>query len=270
MLIGDVVFKGEISAKLKKFTMDMNIEKKPIIIYSYSLTTELAFFVLNNPVVGILTEESSFATHGANILRCHQNNNDSKIVWISGISVNKLAELEGREITIHEDGGVTANEAELRHSIKNTKDFYPNPMKKRCIVEYDLTTNHYKLCYWPHRRYNLLTFSIWKKGLEKNLILFGKNDPVIERDDSDRIWFYNCPFLSDYVRMATDYNSAIEMLDKQIELYHSFYLKLRNENYTCSELVRMSCDYFSVFLLFHETYEDVFLQAYHLFKKNTE
>ena len=250
MLVGDVIFKSEVSAKLRKFTMGMSIEDKPVILYSYSLTTELAFYVLNNPVAGILTEESSFATHGANILRCHQNNNDRKLAWISGLSIKKLAELEGREITIHEDGGITTDDAGLRVFIRDTKVYHPNPMKKRCIVEYDLSTNQYKLCYWPHRCYNLLTFSIWKNGLERNLRLFGENNPVIERENNGRIWFYNCPFLSDYVRLATDYASATEMLDKQIELYHSFYLKLRNENYSCSELVKMTCDYFSVFYCF--------------------
>ena len=269
MLVGDVVFKGEVSAQLKKYDASNAMSaEKPIIIYAYSLTTELAFYVINNPVVGILTEESSFATHGANILRCKQSSESQRIVWISGLNIKELSFFEGRIISLHEDGAVTLGENEPFHYlVKKSEKYLPSPMKKRCIVEYNLMTGHYKLCYWPHRIYNRLTYSIWKKGLEKNLVLFGVENPLIKRENS-KIWLYDCPFISDYVRKAVDYTQAISMLNKQIELYHSFYLKLTAGDYSCSELVKMSSDYFSIFLLFHETYEDVFLRAYHLFEEH--
>ena len=116
MLVGDVVFKGEVSAQLKKYdTSNAMATEKPIIIYAYSLTTELAFYVINNPVVGILTEESSFATHGANILRCKQSNESQRIVWISGLNIKELSFFEGRIISLHEDGAVTLGENEPFH-----------------------------------------------------------------------------------------------------------------------------------------------------------
>lgn len=268
MLKGDVVFRGEVYGKVTGFELT-NVEniEEPIIIFAYSLTTELAFYVLNNTVAGIITEESSFATHGANILRCMQKSSDRRITWITGVPTSTLSGLSGKMIHITEDGYIQPDNKDDFSEIHKKKPYSPTAMRKRSIVEYDLTSTNYKICYWPHRIYNRLTYSIWERGLRKNLRLFGIDDALIELDNQGRIWFKNCPYMSDYISMATDVDNASDMLQSQIDMYHRFYTKLINNQYTPDELIDMSSDYFSIFLLFHETYEEVFLEALNLFKK---
>lgn len=260
MIIGEVVFPGVASANLERFRPMLQLNKSAI-IYSEELTTEVAFFILNNPVIGIITEHSSFATHGANILRCMMHNSLRKIVWVSGIKEEQL-QLH-RMTNIFSNGIISKAEDDMLHISPKLYSFHVQ--EKHSIIEYDLIDNTFHICYWSHRRFNRLTFSIWKAGLVKNLLSFGIKNPSIELRPDGHIWFFNAPLIKDYVDIAINFEYGIPHLQKQIALYDLIYKKLASKTYSAKELVEMATDFFSVFLLFHDTYEDVLYQANDLF-----
>ena len=269
MLHSIVIFPSEACGVLKEYKRDYSINE-PHIIYVPTLTTDVAFYVIHKPVCGIISEESSFATHGANILRCYFNAIGKEITWVSGVKRFDIYNMLERVICIKQNGEIRLFDS-YEHPVQNTNKNIKSkkadylPMKKRSIVKYNLSNNTYKICYWPHRSFDRLTFSIMKIGLVKNLALFQVFDSSITLDELGNIWFCNAPFIATLTNMAVNTNTALPFLDKQISLYE----KIQNDlikNYSFSKLTSLIIDYFSVFLLFHDTYEDVLVEAYRFFE----
>lgn len=262
-LYGNIVFSAKACAVLKEYKRGQT-ECESHILFVHALTTDVAFYILNNPVCGVISEESSFATHGANILRCHYNNSKNEIAWVSGISRSDLDKLFGVEIFITYEGMVGIfNSAELANYGKlnsEQKTALYVPLRKKSIIDYNISDNSFAICYWPHRKFNKLTFSIMKEGLARNLSLFGMKFPLIFIDFNGNIWFENAPMISELSAYAKNYDIALPILMKQICMYNKIYTQLHID-YEFQELVEMLIDYFSVFILFHDTYEDVLVEA---------
>lgn len=262
----NVIFTGEASAKLIEFSEDINVRYGHI-LYAPALTTEVAFYVLHNPVLGIITESSSFATHGANILRCYFTQTCCRIPWVTNVSKLLIRGFLGQEVIIHCSGIVTsAGTKSGRSSIfKNTfqKEYinYNNlPLKKKAIVECNLSKGIYSVCYWPHREFDNLTFSVMKAGLQKNMILLRANCTGIELDKNGRIWFSNAPLIRDIREMALNIDFAFGILEKQIDMYQHIYTRLHSP-ISLNGITQLLIEYFSIFILFHDTYEDVLVDA---------
>jgi len=273
MLYGHIVFPNEACAILKEYSRNHS-ENAMHIIFVHALTTDVAFYILRNPVCGVISEESSFATHGANILRCYYNQSRKKLAWVSGIKYSDIVNLFDEKVFITSDGGIGVfSSAEYTYfsnkenSIK--KDVSYCPLNKRSILDYNISNGSYDICYWPHRKFDLLTFSIMRRGLEKNLYLFGIDRPFIFRDGYGNIWFRNAPLMSQLSELAKNYDYAIPMLLKQISMYSDIYIRLQSKFYF-SDLTKMLIDYFSIFILFHDTYEDVLVDADLFFKRNLD
>lgn len=271
MLYGHIVFPNEACAILKEYRRNHS-ENALHIIFVNALTTDVAFYVLNNSVCGVISEESSFATHGANILRCYYNKSRKKLAWVSGIKYSDIENLFGEKIFITSDGGIGVfSSAEYTYFNNKENRIKKNisycPLNKRSILDYNISNGSYDICYWPHRKFDLLTFSIMRKGLEKNLYLFGIDKPFVFMDDYGNIWFRNAPLISQLSELAKDYDYALPMLLKQINLYTDIYIRLQNK-FCFSDLTKMLIDYFSIFILFHDTYEDVLVDADLFFKRN--
>lgn len=271
MLYGHIVFPNEACAILKEYSRNHS-EKAMHIIFVHALTTDVAFYILNNPVCGVISEESSFATHGANILRCRYNKSSKKLAWVSGIKYSDIVNLFGEKVFITSDGGIGVFSS-AEYTYFNNKENHINknvsycPLNKRSILDYNISNGSYDICYWPHRKFDLLTFSIMRRGLEKNLYLFGIDKPFIYMDNYGNIWFRNAPLISQLSELAKNYEYALPMLLKQINMYTDIYIRLQSKIYF-SDLTKMLIDYFSIFILFHDTYEDVLVDADSFFKKN--
>lgn len=270
MLYGHIIFPDEVCAVLRKYHRNHS-ECTTHIIFVHALTTDVAFYVLRNSVCGIISEESSFATHGANILRCHFNKSTDNIAWVSGIKYSDIANLFDEKVFITSDGRIGAfSGAECTYYIKGNdiqKKFFYRPLDKRSILDYNISNNSYEICYWPHRTFNLLTFSIMRKGLERNLSLFDINDVSIFMDKYGNIWFRNAPLITTLSELAKNYEDAMPMLLKQINMYSNLYISLQHR-FCFADLIKMLVDYFSIFILFHDTYEDVLVDADLFFKKH--
>lgn len=271
MLYGHIVFPDEACAILKEYSRNHS-ENAVHIIFVHALTTDVAFYILSNAVCGVISEESSFATHGANILRCYYNKSRKKLAWVSGIKHSDIENLFGEKIFITSDGEIGVfSSAEYTYfnnkEIRINKNVSYYPLNKRSILDYNISNDSYNICYWPHRKFDLLTFSIMQKGLEKNLSLFGIDTPFIFMDDYGNIWFRNAPLISRLSELAKDCDYALPMLLKQINLYTDIYIRLQSK-FCFSDLTKMLIDYFSIFILFHDTYEDVLVDADLFFKRN--
>ena len=270
MLYGHVIFSAEAQAIFKEYKRSF-CESEPHIIFTKALTTDVAFYVLQNPVRGIITEESSFATHGANILRCYYNQLGFEIAWISGVKREDIERYLGKEIFISRNGeiGEITDEYCVSSISINTGKFEKVsyvPLDRRSILEYNISLKKFAICYWPHRTYNVLTFSVMKEGLNKNLHFLGYTKASIDLDKEGHIWLQNAPLVSELSAIAMDYDRALPLLLKQIDTYKEIYNRLQYPT-SFSDLIEMLIDYFSVFLLFHDTYEDVLVEI-NLFLKN--
>lgn len=264
-IIGDVVFPGAVSGILLDYKNNKTIQCTPdVIIYSENLTPEIALFAINNNIKGIITSESSFATHGANIIRAYFNTSNKKLVWVTGVDKNSLLDLFGKKIEITTAGVCLENS---NHNAIKKQRYNLKPLKKRSIIEYNITKGFYEICYWPHRRYDTLTFSLMKDGLKRNFNLLGYyNATILHRADGS-IWFCDVPTVSTLSECARNITYASGILERQIRLYEELYCKASCV-LSAKELCDIIIDFFSIFLLFHDTYEDVLCDAMSLLSQN--
>ena len=215
-IIGDVVFPGEVAGILLDYNKIKNeICFSNVILYSENLTPELAIFAIANNIKGIITFESSFATHGANIIRSFFYISDNKLVWVTGVNRNNLLDFFGKTIEISTDGVCLGNHD---HTTTNKQIYSLRPLKKRSILEYNLSTECFEICYWPHRQYNLLTFSLMRDGLKRNFNLLGDYNAKIQYRDDGSIWFCDVPTISTLSERARNINYASNILRQQIRL----------------------------------------------------
>ena len=264
-IIGDVVFPGEVAGILLDYNNIKN-EKcfSNVILYSDNLTPELAIFAITNNIKGIITFESSFATHGANIIRSYFYSYDNRLVWVTGVNKNNLLDFFGKTIEISTDGVCLGNHD---HTTTNKQIYGLRPLKKRSIIEYNLSNDCFEICYWPHRRYDLLTFSLMRDGLKRNFNLLGDYNAKIRYRDDGSIWFCDVPTISTLSERARNINYASNILRQQIRLYEELYNKV-SSTLSVKEQCDAIIDFFSIFLLFHDTYEDVLCDALSFFSRN--
>ena len=136
-----------------------------------------------------------------------------------------------------------------------------SPIKNRTIIKYYVIKRKMRVCFWPHREYDIFTFSIMKKGLEKNYEwLFGKKNSVI-LDEEKHIWFLESVPLRSIIALAKDYKLGETYIEKQIEIYQKIILDITPQ-IMFSKCVELLIEYFSVFILYHNTYEYVLLDIY--------
>ena len=271
MVLGNIIFPYEAYGILKKYVKNES-ESNPHIIFAKALTIDVAFYILNNPVCGIITESSSFATHGANILRCKIDKSINNLSWISGVSYRDIETWFGKKIIMTAKGTISIfkNNVHINNTVEKPGMIVSYiPIKKRSIVSYDICNNTCSICYWPHRNFNNLTFSVMKIGLVCNFEILGKKQVNITLDNKGNIWFENSYFISEIVDIAKNKTLAMPILTKQIEMYENIYNKLLY-NFTPIDLINMLIKYFSLFILFHDTYEDVLIEADKFFKKFLE
>lgn len=237
----------------------------PCVLYSETLTNEIAIKVINNGIRGLITHESSFATHGANIIRGYCHKTGECIAWISGVPKSEIDLLANETVDIC-DGLITCSESVdnrrgmTRCSCSQTK-YVPQP--SRCLVRHNITNSNHSICYWPHRSYDPFTFSIMATGLKKNYSLYFDKDIQITHDKMGHIWFEDGLYLRDLIEKANNTEIGNTFLEHQMACYDEICCALRGSKLDPAVIIRLLIKYFSVFLLFHNTYEYVFQKAYY-------
>ncbi|NBJ00310.1 hypothetical protein D3Z62_09120 [Lachnospiraceae bacterium] len=261
MLTGNIIFNGNAeNALLLEYEINQEeLFQKGCLIYSEQLTNEVALLAIKVHAVGLLTCNSSFATHGANILRSYFNRNYCQFLWITNIKRTELEGYIGKRISII-NGKLSFPMNERNDSF--VRDIVLNPIKNRTKIKYYISKGKMDVCYWPHRKYDIFTFSIMKKGLKKNYEwLFAKKTDVI-LDGEGRIWFSDGIPLRSIIDLARNYETSELYLEKQVEVYHKIILNISSQM-IFSKCVELLIEYFTVFILYHNTYEYVLLDIYY-------
>ncbi len=260
MLTGNIVFNRNVeNALLLEYdSTHEDLFHKGCLIYTEQLTNEVALLAIKIHAAGLLTCSSSFATHGANILRSYFNRYHCQLLWITNIERTELDGYIGKRISII-NGIVSFPLYEWQDSFD--QDITLKPIKNRTKIDYCVPKRKINVCYWPHRKYDIFTFSIMKKGLEKNCEwLFGKkNDVMLDREGC--IWFSDGVPLRIIIDLARDYEASDLYLDRQVATYHKIVSNISSQ-VIFSRCVELLIEYFSVFILYHNTYEYVLLDIY--------
>lgn len=278
MGIAKAVIPGAATGVLREWRSGLSLDENDV-PYSEFLTVELAVAAVSARVSAIVTASSSFATHGANVLRvANSRGAESGTCWVAGVDTITAQRMFDNSVEIrpHCESAVSAQGDSssmgcnpsasviegpktiniMIESEEFRKAVVPRP--DRTLARFSCTTRTADRCYWPHRTYPMLTYSIMAPGLEVNCASLGHHDVQVLLNSDQRIWFRGGPAYSELVRSARDPSVGSEHLDEQLRLYQSLWKRLVvSEQLALSDLATLITQYFSKFLLFHDTYEHV-------------
>lgn len=260
MLTGNFIFNGNAkNALLLEYNpAHENLFQKGCLIYAEQLTNEIALLAIRVQAAGLMTCNSSFATHGANILRSFFDRYCNHFLWITNVVKKEIERYIGKRISIVDGIVFSLMDEEQDRFIQNiTLD----PIKNRTMIDYCVTKGKMNVCYWPHRQYDCFTFSIMKMGLEENCEWLFNKRIDIKLDEKGHIWFLDGIPLQKIIGISRDYEMSQEYLARQIGIYHKLIFEISSQR-TFSKYVELLIEYFSVFILYHNTYEHVLLDIF--------
>lgn len=274
--VGIPVFQGESNAQAWRWDdieCGINPSHNDVIIIASHLQNSLVLWAIQHSAIGIVTESGVFACHAANILRAASAAGRSTPFWITDCKgVYEI--ISGTSLTCGMDGKVSWNNwAEtIPESHADTISYsyrLPQTARIRDVVAYQIDTNRWWRCYWPHRQYDRLTASLMAAGLSHDVSFKCIKTPVeIYHGDDGLLWFdFSAPRTADLISTAVDVNKGSTLVERQITLYETIVNRLahldHNESSYASKLivlVPMIVDYFTSFMTFHKTYEYVYLE----------
>ncbi|WNM35373.1 hypothetical protein RKE30_35930 [Streptomyces sp. Li-HN-5-11] len=227
----------------------------------------MAHAAVRSGAAAVLTRSGSFACHGANILRAAQQR---KPMWITDVEgFDTLA--PGMVVTI--DGpdlwadGVRPPTARGASTLPRARSQWFRSARHE-LCEWDLEQEPLEAvrrCYWSHRRYDRMTASVMTEGLRRSATALGGQD-VRTFAEGELIWFVGAPSGDEIARLACDTVASTPLLRQQTRVYGRLVRHVRDFSPyagktadALASMYRMLTDYFSVHLLLHSTYEDVFL-----------
>lgn len=250
-LQGVHVIRGSASGTARLWDRGSTYTSHDIIIAPY-LSISLAQAAVRGHVAAVATAAGGFACHGANILRMAR----SDVAWITDVS--GLDDIrEGEELSI-DNGCVT------RGAPRETGDTLPPSWpgwrpKEVAIWDVALGDKVQRRCYWPHRQYDRLTRSVMQRGLEKSASELAGHPCQVEADEDGRLWFIGAESSLRYAEAAADPVQSTGLLSQQLHVYEGILKTLDiSAADVHGELTRLHAlitSYFSVHLLFHDTYE---------------
>jgi hypothetical protein len=265
---GSSVFPGEVSGQAYMWEAEKAPPRGCVIIADF-LSNEVALQAIEHQAVGIVTQRGSFATHGANLLRAASRGGKTRPIWITDASnITRVVE-NGETLNLFPDGSISNR---LSNSLsQNSRPLrYLTPSPSRDIVQMFTRTFCLFRCYWPHRQYDIFTASIMMSGLSESVRDLCGHPCSLKLDDQGRIWFSDtAPSTDKIASLATDPCGAQSYFAKQVFVYKNILSSLRLLNINAPDkvnllrgVVDLLKQYFSVFLLYHATYESVFSRAF--------
>lgn len=236
------------------------------IIVANFLSNEIALWAISNRVLGIITETGSFATHAANILRAESRRSGYKPIWITCVdgALPRLSNLD--KVYLWPSGAITSFDSDQFTAPPESTQIY-RVAHNREILKVQLPAGQTWRTYWPHRSYDLFTFSLMVPGLLKCCESIAGIKCTAKRASDGIIWFSKeSPSLANLRIMVSDVSFAQGYLTRQIHTYRMIISALRsmpqdsNWKTALLALVRLLNEYFSVHLLIHDTYESLFAE----------
>jgi hypothetical protein len=230
-----------------------------ILIAPY-MSTDVALTAIEHRAVGVVTEAGSFACHGANLIRTAVAQGSPAPIWTTDvIGSNQIAsglsvEINGSTITIA-DGPARAR------IVRGPAASPMAPQRGLEVVRETLLGEVIERCYWPHRSYDKLTADIMTSGLIDSIESLVQIRPNIRRSAHGQLWFSaSSPSIEALESLACKLAVGERWLDRQTDTYHQILDGLRSDP-SLNDLLSMLHEYFTVFMLFHNTYESVLIRA---------
>ena len=263
ILSGEPIFQGDAVGYSSIYPKVTRHHKGNHFIIARKMTPKVALSAINSNAKAVLTEEGSFATHGANLIRSANLHYGYSPIWITGIG-NLLHNVNAsKHLRIYSSGKITTHHDMLNQDTKPEINFKPSPSNE--VYALFTNINVIKRNYWSHRKYDILTASAMIPGLAICCNRLSYGDCTIERDPYGSIWFsQNSPSLSELINIAKRPHLCTEHYDYQIQVYNEILQWVNNlietdfEDLTLATIVHYINEYFSVFLLYHNTYEHIF------------
>lgn len=264
-LQGRAVFPGTVVGPPYLWDVGGPLSRDNIIVAGH-LSNEIALAAIEAKVRGIVTEEGSFATHGANLLRSAFAFHGYLPVWITDVKGACCLLYGQNELQLYSNGLVASTTSGSSAYEGSARERYiARPPRE--IIKLGTRSGELARAYWPHRHYDVLTASIMIPGLEDACRRITGRVCSIERSRDGILWFSGtAPSLQELKALAKDPRKSKSYLNQQIATYRELYRTLQSAERNGSQRTEFSLHqfvkcievYFSVLLLYHNTYEDVF------------
>ena len=262
----EILFKNT-AGRLIKYS-ELAQEKFPsdCILFSERLSNDLAIDAVNSGIQGIITRKTSFAAHGANILR----GSDIKITWITNVDIDLLIPFENTYIVLDTLGNIySSSESDISSTYNLDKSddtikyrFSSPPLNDTSIIDYNLFTDEQWICYWKYNYFSKYIFSSLSRGIQNEFAKIYNYTPLVKRTDDGKIW----------VKTDITHSQMLEYCCHPNQLLR--YMKLVKKNYTQiladmslniltkNNLQKWLIQYYSTFTLIHRSYEYVLYKMY--------
>lgn len=236
------------------------------IVFSEKLTNNLAVNALKSNVNGIITRTTSFSAHGANILRGSNNG----IVWVTNVDIDLLHQYEGAYVAIDMKGSIylfsETDSINMNQLVKQDDDIRYNyispPLNDTSIIEYNLTTGEFWICYWERNYFSNYIFSSLSKGIKNEFNrLFGFT-PNVKRTTDGKVWVNTNITHSYLIEYCCNPKQLINYTKTALHIYNYILSLLRDNILTIGLLQDCLIHYYSTFTLIHRSYEYTLYKLY--------
>lgn len=269
---GTEILFNNIHGKLIKYN---ETEKKlcdsESILFAEKLTNDLAIYALNSGAQGIITRRTSFAAHGANILR----GSNVKIAWVTNVDLDTLIPYINSYIYVDTAGNIYAL-SEINECTEMAKEppketmqynFLSAPLNDTSVVDFNLSTGEQWICYWKYNYFSGYIYESLSVGIQCELMeLFG-SEVDVKRDENGRIWVRTDVSHSKMLNYCCDSQKLLAYLDKVKVNYNQLLESISNNKISMSILQQWFIKYFSTFTLFHRSYDYVLYKLYEMVLK---
>lgn len=224
-------------------------------VYMDELSVPAVIEAARRGVSAILSGFGSPFAHGVNLLRAQKRLHGSSPALYGqlGIRVRR-----GAEIVILPDGSVITSASDI-------ENLQPATMPSDFVLRDLRESTEVSRCYWPHRRYDPLMASLMIPGLQRDASQLAQKAIVVERMQSGHLWFTGGALsIGEMTDLAKDSDVSSSMVERQLLTYTSALELIELQRSTAlraerriAPLASALSEYFSNFLLFHNTYEEL-------------
>ena len=228
---------------------------RPVVVYMNELNVSAVIDAMEMGAVAVISSSGSPFAHGVNLLRAQLRLRGYCPALYGGINCEII---NGAQVEIQPDGTIVANVMDV---VKSNLSDGP--------IDYSLrevgSGSRLGRCYWPHRRYDVLTASTMIPGLEQDASRLARNEVTIERKGSGYLWFSsNSLSIAEMSTLARDPEILNLAVNQQVSVYtetleligHLRSINDRPQN-NLHAIAQSFDGYFGNFLIFHNTYEQL-------------
>lgn len=241
------------------------------ILLAEKLSNDLAIDALNSGANGIITRKTSFAAHGANILR----GSDNKIAWITNVDVDLLTPFEDSYIYIDSQGNIFSSlesdsiveESTIYPSESIHYNFSSPPLNDTSVIDYNLNTNETWICFWKYNYFSNYIFSSLSQGIQIEFEMLFHHVPKVKRDGEGKVWVETTITHNTMLKYCCNPQNLLNYMMKVKKNYTQI-LELMSQNIlTTSFLEDWLIRYYSTFSLIHRSYDYVLYELYETISK---